>query len=87
MDPSFTYTCQILPSLLYFSHEKKSKSLHSAEHLTCPTKWMKATMAMAWKMEGIAFEIRRRTAGRGILAANHRRGHSTVSQSQVGVAL
>jgi hypothetical protein len=41
---------------------------------------MKATMAMAWKMEGIAFEIRLRTAGRGILAANH----STVSQSQVG---
>jgi hypothetical protein len=35
---------------------------------------MKATMAMAWKMEGIAFEIRLRTAGRGILAANHRRG-------------
>jgi hypothetical protein len=47
---------------------------------------MKATMAMAWKMEGIAFEIRLRTAGRGILAAKITdEGHSsTISQSQVG---
>jgi len=38
-----------------------------SEELTCPTRWMKATMAMAWKMEGMAFEILLRTPGIGIL--------------------